>query len=47
MNRATAIKLSSARAWRTYLGGKLLDECYGLTGTEDDLNKLMPIEPLS
>lgn len=35
MDKATAIKLSSARAWRTYLGGKLLDELYGLTGTED------------
>ena len=35
MDRATASKLSSARAWRTYLGGKLLDELYGLTGTED------------
>lgn len=35
MDRVTAIKLSSARAWRTYLGGKLLDKLYGLTGTED------------
>lgn len=35
MYRATAIRLSSARAWRTYLGGKLLDELYGNPNPED------------
>jgi len=30
-----AIKLASARAWRTYLGGKMLDEFYGVTQAKD------------
>jgi mannose-6-phosphate isomerase len=30
-----AVKLTSARAWRTYLGGKLLDEISGATQAKD------------
>lgn len=30
-----AVKLTPARAWRTYLGGKLLDELHGSTQAED------------
>jgi mannose-6-phosphate isomerase len=30
------IKLSSARAWRTYLGGKLIEELHGSNQTEDN-----------
>ena len=29
------IKLCSARAWRTYLGGMLLDELYGVNDPAD------------
>lgn len=35
MHKKTVFKLSSARAWRTYLGGKLLDELYGITEATD------------
>ncbi|KYZ76630.1 mannose-6-phosphate isomerase [Anaerosporomusa subterranea] len=35
MDALKAIKLAPARAWRTYLGGKLLDELYGSTQAKD------------
>lgn len=35
MDASKVIKLTPARAWRTYLGGKLLDELHGLAQTED------------
>lgn len=35
MAATKAIKLASARAWRTYLGGKMLDEFYGVTQAKD------------
>lgn len=34
-NGLKPIKLSSTRAWRTYLGGKLIDELYGLSDPKD------------
>lgn len=35
MNLKAPIKLMPARAWRTYLGGKLIDELHGKTDTAD------------
>lgn len=35
LNGLKPIKLSSARAWRTYLGGKLIDELHGVDEAKD------------
>ena len=35
MSKTKPIKLSSARAWRTYLGGKLIDELHGKVDATD------------
>lgn len=35
MSKIKPVKLSSARAWRTYLGGKLIDKLHGNEGASD------------
>ena len=35
MNFEEPIQLKSARAWRTYLGGKLIDELHGVKNAKD------------
>lgn len=35
MNEAAPIRLSSARAWRTYIGGSQIDAIHGITGSQD------------